>query len=547
MALFMTTWSRLRPSFAASFLIALAPAAPADDRLDPARLEAAGARIGEVKIRVEPIFNSTDEHERHSVFRLADRLHADTRESALRPHLLFTSGDVYSQRVMNETARNLRDQRYIREPSVRPIALHNGLVDVEVLVHDVWTTNPGASYGRAGGASSSGFEFEELNLLGFGKQVSLGFNQDSDRASFTAKWRDPSVLGTRWHDTVAVTQSDDGKGYELGLEHPFYSLDSRWSAGLSAVRDERVDRVYSLGHELSRYSRDASTLDIHVGRSGGLHDGRAHRWIAGFREERAEFAPVAAAELPNALLPHGRDLAYPYVRFESLEDDFATTRNHDQIARTEDLYFGRRYAIELGWAAPAFGADRSAAILSAQASRGFRLGRERSLFVASELSSRFENGSVTDAVVSAEGRYYRPTGARSMFFAALSGAVSRDLDADHELELDAGFGLRGYPMHYQTGSSRALLTLEERVYTNWSLWRIAQIGGAVFFDAGRTWGPSLGGGENLDVLSDVGFGLRLGNQRSALANVLHLDLAFPLGGDSSIRHVQFLIQTRRSF
>jgi hypothetical protein len=69
----------------------------------------------------------------------------------------------------------------------------------------------------------------------------------------------------------------------------------------------------------------------------------------------------------------------------------------------------------------------------------------------------------------------------------------------------------------------------------------------VFIDTGRTWGPALGGGESLGMLSDVGFGLRLGNSRSALANVLHLDVAFPLGGDPSIRNVQFLIQTRRSF
>ena len=45
----------------------------------------------------------------------------------------------------------------------------------------------------------------------------------------------------------------------------------------------------------------------------------------------------------------------------------------------------------------------------------------------------------------------------------------------------------------------------------------------------------------------MGFGLRLGNSRSALGNVLHIDVAFPLDGDSSIRSVQFLIETKKSF
>jgi hypothetical protein len=45
----------------------------------------------------------------------------------------------------------------------------------------------------------------------------------------------------------------------------------------------------------------------------------------------------------------------------------------------------------------------------------------------------------------------------------------------------------------------------------------------------------------------VGLGLRLGNSRSALGNVLHVDVAFPLDGDKSISQLQFLVETQRSF
>jgi hypothetical protein len=48
-------------------------------------------------------------------------------------------------------------------------------------------------------------------------------------------------------------------------------------------------------------------------------------------------------------------------------------------------------------------------------------------------------------------------------------------------------------------------------------------------------------------LADVGFGLRLGNSRSGLGNMLHIDLAFPLNGDPSIKDVQLLVETKRSF
>jgi hypothetical protein len=64
---------------------------------------------------------------------------------------------------------------------------------------------------------------------------------------------------------------------------------------------------------------------------------------------------------------------------------------------------------------------------------------------------------------------------------------------------------------------------------------------------GAAWGRDPLGSGSLGLLRDVGFGLRLGNSRSALGNVLHLDVAFPLDGDPSIQGVQFLIQTRKSF
>jgi hypothetical protein len=39
----------------------------------------------------------------------------------------------------------------------------------------------------------------------------------------------------------------------------------------------------------------------------------------------------------------------------------------------------------------------------------------------------------------------------------------------------------------------------------------------------------------------------LGNGRSGLGNVVHVDVAVPLDGGSSIRNVQFLVESKRSF
>jgi len=41
--------------------------------------------------------------------------------------------------------------------------------------------------------------------------------------------------------------------------------------------------------------------------------------------------------------------------------------------------------------------------------------------------------------------------------------------------------------------------------------------------------------------------LRIGNTRSGLGNVLHIDLAFPVSDIAGIKRVQFLVQTMQSF
>jgi hypothetical protein len=74
----------------------------------------------------------------------------------------------------------------------------------------------------------------------------------------------------------------------------------------------------------------------------------------------------------------------------------------------------------------------------------------------------------------------------------------------------------------------------------------------VFFDMGGVSGSSLvpappPAEPPSKVLRDIGFGLRLGNMRSALGNVVHIDVAHPLDGDPSISRIQVIIEAKRTF
>ena len=64
---------------------------------------------------------------------------------------------------------------------------------------------------------------------------------------------------------------------------------------------------------------------------------------------------------------------------------------------------------------------------------------------------------------------------------------------------------------------------------------------------GRTWGSGVIGNSDPGLLRDVGFGLRLGNTRTGLGNVVHVDFAFPLTNSPGAQRFQFLVQTMQSF
>jgi len=509
------------------------------------QLEAQGFRVGVVEVRQLPIFD--EDPELPALYRYADRLHVNTRDSAIEAHLLFAPGDPVSQRNIEETERNLRDLRYIREPAVRAVRCEDGIADLEVSVREVWSTNPGIRFGRSGGENAGGIELEELNLLGLGKHLSFELSTDPDRSSYTLQWHDPNLRGSHWVDDFAFRDSDDGHGWSVLLERPFFSLDSRWSTALALAQDESVEPVYRLGERVAAYGRNAEFAEVRIGVSDGLQVGWARRTVFGFRREHASFGMAADQPAPVAM-PEDRRLDYPYLRIEGVQDDFGTTQNRDQISRTEDQRFGLGYAFEVGWSSPTLGADREAALLHAEASRGWRLASDQALFADGALTTRVEGGSLADSLLSAGLRYYRPFGPRSVLFAGFTAAAGHALDADHELTLGGDTGLRGYPLRYQAGSGTALVTLEQRFYTKYTLWKLADVGASVFFDMGQAFGePLLGPAENFGLLKDVGFGLRLGSTRSALGNIIHLDIAFPLDGHGSIDSMQFLVQTKQSF
>jgi outer membrane protein assembly factor BamA len=527
-------------------LAALAHSAGAEEVLDGNALEAGRYVVGEIALHKADVFDLNNPDENNWLYRAANRYHIVTRDKVIRKQLLISPGDLYNQRLVEESARILRQNGYLYEAQIEATRAADGTVDLAVHTRDVWSLAPELSISRSGGETRSRIGLEETNLLGRGQMLRVLHDKDIDRDENIIEFADRRV-GTNWWSIFArYSDNSDGDTRLLTMTRPFYALDARWAAGGSFYSNERRTSLYQFGEQAAVYRHQRDYAYLFGGWSKGLVKSRARRWTAGVVYDDNRYSDVPTSSLPS-LVPADRRLVYPFLALELIEDGYVTTRNRDQIDRTEDFQMGLSARASLGWAAESFGSDRDAAIFSASASHGFGSLDKNALFLSAWTSGRVESGDLANASLSVSARYYRRQSKKRTFYAAISGTAGESLDLDNPVELGGNTGMRGYPLRYQVGESKVLATIEQRYYTDWYPFRLARVGGAIFADVGRVYGPNPLGPDNRDWLVDVGFGLRLAMTRFASGRVAHIDLAFPLNDDATIDDVQFIIELRNSF
>jgi hypothetical protein len=513
-----------------------------------AEMEAAGARIGEVRVVTQDIFDTADPKENKRLFRWANALHIQTRPGVIERALLFKTGEPLSVRVLDETERLLRSNRYLYDVQFRAMAFHDGVVDIDVLTRDTWSLDPGFSAGRSGGANSSGIRLREYNLLGTGISLSFGHSTNVDRSSNEFQFSNDRAFGSWTSLAYSHASNSDGRNDAVSVVRPFYALDTRWAAGITASKDDRIESIYNAGNVVGEYRHRENQAEIFGGWSAGLIDGWVQRYSLGVSLQDDAFAIEPGVVAPAQLAPD-RKLVGPFLRYELIEDRYEKELNRNLIGRPEFFALGLNAKLQLGWASTGFGSSENALLFSASVSRGFEPAPNHTLIASAKLSGQSSDGQVQRLRLGAQAQYYLPQGKRWLFYAAgAADALSRP-DPNETLLLGGDNGLRGYPLRYQSGTRRALFTVEERFYTDLYVWRLFRIGGAAFLDAGRAWGGQDSGTNTVNPgwLGDAGIGLRIVSSRAAFSNVLHVDIAFPLNATSDISKVQFLVKSKTSF
>lgn len=506
------------------------------------------AVIGRIVFTRYPIFNKNDPEENNALFQFVDTLHIDTRESVIENQLLFQSGDPVNKRILEESARVLRDSDYLYDARVWPYRICGNRVDVEVVTREVWTLSGGASVSREGGNDETSVSISDENFLGYGKTFSLARTSSTDRDGIEFTYDDPNVAGSRYTLDLFYADNDDGHHSVVDAGLPFYSLDTRYAGGISYSNHERVDDIYERGEEVASYETTERSNEVFFGFSEGWEDGETQRWWVGLHAQ-AENYSLAEDEPPPEILPEDREINYPFIGAELIEESFIQVTNLNHMHRIEDFNLGRSWNWRLGLADESFGSDADRLVYGAALRNAWELNEHTLMQVETSLNGmwRYQEDRSEDVVWETNWRWYDGAGKMKGTYLAADLRLGRNLPIGQELQLGSEEQLRGYPARYQQGTRSVVFTAERRYYTDWHLWRLLRVGGALFFDVGRAWDP---GDENTGatgILADAGFGIRLASSRAQSRQIVHIDFAFPFEREDDIDSMQILVTAKQSF
>ncbi len=517
--------------------------------------------IRSISIDNQNIFDMNDSKENSGLYRAANYLHFKTRKSVILKNILFSVGDAYSSKIIEESERILRGNRYLRA-AVITAKVADSNVDIYITTKDTWSTKPSLSYDRKADATKTKISLEEDNLLGYGIHSGIELIDDPERSKVRLKIYNKNVLSTRYNLNLMYSSNSDGDQKSLSFERPFYQLNSTHAQGFYYDDLVQIDSLYDRNGKIYSYRVDRQDLDIYKGWSSGSGGKYIVRHKVGFHSNTETFTPTPTAEwqaqptteiLPSVYpeniqkLPENRYKRYPYYAIELIEDNFIKTYNFEQIGRTEDRHVGLGSELTLGYAGDVFDSKNSNFIAGLTLSDSYLFTGKSSLNVNLKLDFQFDSSVINNIYLDTKVQYFFQFTSNWQTYFDYEYRIIHDLDYRKQLYLGGSSGLRGYPEHFVSGTKISKFTLEERYFSNLNPWRIWNIGAAVFFDSGMAKGDFDLDRQPNRIYSDVGAGLRIANNRSSLGSIIHLDVAFPLNAPEEIGSYQISLTAKKTF
>ncbi|MBI4668173.1 MAG: BamA/TamA family outer membrane protein [Elusimicrobia bacterium] len=496
--------------------------------------ESGPPKVGRIEIQRLDVFDTSKPGEDRPPYTLVNKLHFVTRDSVIRRELLLEPGDTFDHYLLENSERNLRSYRFLKDADIEAKPQLDTTVDLTVKVQDTWTTDIAPTIGVGAGERKFGLLSREHNFLGRGKTLIINYIDNSGVTAREIGYKDPRILGSRF--ALKVNHNDSSRGYDtdgfIGL--PVYSLVTPLSLGIKGRHGSAFKPIYSRGDETARIKENFQKYEMMIGHPLTASSRRAVRATYGYAAVDNRF--VSSITAAGFGLPENRKFRMPSITVNYQESDYVKENLVNRFERVEDFNLGWEAGLRLAYSAEAFGSAQDEILPRFELSKGIGLGAGR-LFLAGAQAYFIYDGSKARQVVQAicanyyHKRFFYP---KNTLVLHAESSTGMRLASDSQLLMGGNSGLRGYRFNYFGGNKSLLFNAETRFYWLEDWLYVVSVAPVAFWDAGYVW-PEGKKRRLGDFKHDAGFGLRLGFTRSASAPVVRLDLSYALNKEGTVK------------
>jgi hypothetical protein len=494
-------------------------------------LEARQAILAGIEIVVTDVFDVAQPADDTWIGRTANALHMQTRRGVVSRELLFAVGDRVDAGRIHETERNLRRYAFIREARVTPMRVTNEAVWARVDVFDAWSITGAVNVRRAGGRSTWGVSLDEANLFGRGKRVRVAHERNRERSSHDVSYTDPQVLASRWVASVGYAAFSDGASRLALLERPYYSVETPYAVGGAISSLRYFLTQYHLGNPVLAIASRTTSGRLFASRAFQTSDRMAFRLGAAYQAREDDFGRGIVLgpgpfPIPDAFSRRLRGLS---ATVSLVQDRSATFENLASIGRTEDYNLGWLASGSIGYFARRLGSTTGGPFGAVSVSKGWRTAGGGLVHATAGWIGRRETAGWRESGARADLTVYNRRLTWQTLAANLQVAAVVGPDPGGWLYLDSAAGLRGFPDRFLAGDRRVVLSIDDRIITDWQMLGLVQVGFVVYADAGAI--RRFDTGRWSRTYADVGVGLRFGSLKGGQRSVIQASVAFPLVPD----------------
>ncbi len=188
---------------------------------------------------------------KHKLEHFGNTVHIKTKEVTIRNSILFKKYDKLDSKLLLESERLIRSQRYIREVTIVPVDIpkNKDSIDIKIRVLDSWTLIPTGTLS----STESSAKLTERNILGFGHLISGNVKNRFDtkeRATY-AQYSINNIKNTFVRfDFNYGNDFDNDSRRSININRPFYSVIVKNAGGIY-YENQLMTELFPQGNEIT--------------------------------------------------------------------------------------------------------------------------------------------------------------------------------------------------------------------------------------------------------------------------------------------------------